>query len=100
METRRVYIPNKGAHNYAAAKEFGELIFCTDGYINRFAIGTAVRAIEFAMTDATMNDYLLITGLPVLNMLAAGIFVKKFSRLNLLLHDNNTGRYTVREVIL
>lgn len=97
---RKVYVPNKGSHDLSAAEKFGELIFITESYVNRYAVGTVVRAVEQQMQDASADDYILVTGLPVLNMIAAAVFAHKFGRLNLLLHKQQTGEYIVREMLL
>lgn len=93
---KKVFVTNKGGHNYSDAERFGELIFMTEGSQNRFAVSSTYRAFIDAMSDSNENDYLLITSMNVLNAIAAAIFARKHGRLNLLLF--NRGKYEAREL--
>ena len=44
-ERRKVYIVNKGVHDYSDAKRFGELVFLTEGSYN--ILSTSRMAREF-----------------------------------------------------
>ncbi|KKL89498.1 hypothetical protein LCGC14_1914160, partial [marine sediment metagenome] len=33
----KVYVTNKGGHSYEAAEKYGEIIYITEGTLNRFA---------------------------------------------------------------
>ena len=39
----KVYIVNKGGHNHEDAERFGELIFLSEGAINRYSTGSIYR---------------------------------------------------------
>lgn len=94
---RRVYIPNKSFHSFEGAKDFGDLIFITEGSVNRFNVNNVFRACLDAMFDARPEDYLLVSSLGILNAAAASIMAMKFGRINFLLFDNY-GKYVVREI--
>lgn len=94
--TRKVFIPNKGGHNYRDAERFGELIYVTEGNINRFAVSNIYRAFIDAMVDSHSNDFFVPTSMNVLNSIGAGVFVRKHGTLNLLLYKD--GAYTAREL--
>ena len=96
----KVYIPNKSLHNFSDAKRFGELVFCTEGTINREDVNYIARLVSTAMEGAEAGDYIMISSLSVINSIMCGIFVGKFSRLNLLLFDDDAQKYISRKIVL
>ena len=94
--TRKVYIPNKGGHDYSHAARFGEIIFVTEGTQNRFAIANIYRAFVDAMEGSDKMDYFLPSSMNILNAIGAAVFARKHGRLNFLLFRD--GEYIEREV--
>lgn len=92
----KVFIANKGSHDYKAAKKFGELVFLSEGELNKFAIGHLFRVFSDGLRDATEEDFFLPTSLPILSSLATGILVQKFGVVKYLLF--RAGVYVVRTV--
>lgn len=90
----KVFVPNRGTNDYSAAYEYGDLIFCSEGLINRKDILTMAKTMNDAMSDAEAEDYILITSLSSLCGVACGIFAARFHRLNLLIFDS--GEYHER----
>lgn len=85
----RVFIPNKGAHDYTAAEQFGDLVFITEGTINKFAIDTYYRtAIDF-MKDAEPQDFLLVTSLNSACSICAAILSRRFGIVHFLMFRRN-----------
>jgi hypothetical protein len=84
---RRVYITNKGCHDYEGAKRFGELIFLSDGIINPCSVGRMYREFFTILKHSRSCDYLLPTGLTISNMVASAIFSQLHGRLNLLIYS-------------
>ena len=95
---RKVFVPNKSPHDYSEAWDYGDLVFCTQGELNRLDVLTMQADIERAMVDATEDDYILISGLASLCSVACASFAHRFGRLNLLLFEN--GRYVARQLYL
>lgn len=93
---RRVYVPNKGLHDYTEAWDFGEVVFCTDGQLNRKDLLSMHSILDTAMSDATEDDYILLTSLTSLCAVACAIFASRFGRINLLIHDE--GKYLERSL--
>ena len=81
-----VWVPNDSTHDFDPAKEYGEIIYLTRGRINRFSTSKLYREFVDKMKDSTEKDYLILTGLTMLNVLAAAILVLKYKRLNLLIY--------------
>lgn len=92
----KVYILNKAAHDYSDARRFGELVFCTDGSLDKLDIQQMYREMSDAMTDSSPNDFILLTSLASLCSVACSVFVTMHSRLNLLIHTKDG--YVEREV--
>jgi hypothetical protein len=93
---KKVFICNKGGHNYEQALKFGELVYVTEGNVNRFNTSNFYRAFIDAMEGSNKEDYILITSLSILNAIAAAVFARKHGRVNFLLFSHDD--YTCREV--
>jgi len=85
---RKVYIVNKGGHDFSAAKDYGKLIFLTRGTINRFAVSHMYRVLNSELSKSDKYDYILAPGLTTLVAVACSIFANKHGRLNLLLYKD------------
>lgn len=93
-----VYILNKGAHDFSAAEEYGNLVFCTEGFLPKYQTTQMVRELQAAMKDCQANDYILLTSLTALCSIACAMFSHKHGRLNLLLHGKDG--YIERKIVL
>ncbi len=94
--TKKVYVTNRGGHSYEAAEKFGEIVYITEGTLNRFATNTLYRAFIDGMADSQPGDYILITSMSVVNAIGAAVFARKHGCLNLLLY--RSGEYILREL--
>lgn len=94
----KVFIPNKGSHNYSDAERYGEIVYVTKGEQNRYAIGTMVRSWVKVLRSSSPEDYILLSSLTNLCCIGAALFVLRHSRLNLLLFRND--RYIERKIEL
>ena len=91
-----VFIPNKSSHDFSDAHRFGDLVFLTVGTVKRYNTNSLYREMIDGLAGAEPQDYLLVSSLSILNLLAAAILSRKFGRLNLLLYCN--GVYVERIV--
>ena len=100
----KVFVVNRGGHNHTDAERFGELIFMSEGTINRYAVSQMYRQFVDHLKDSTEDDYILITGLSVMASVACSVFARIHGRLNLLLFKSSQsgeeGRYVERTVML
>ena len=98
-----VYIINKGVHDHSDAKRFGEIEYLTEGAINRYATSNMYREFTEKLKTSQPCDYLLPTGLTIMNMIACSIFVLLHGRLNLLIFKTckkgGAGRYIERRLV-
>lgn len=97
INAKRVYVPNKGPHNYSAAEQFGILIFCTEGQINRKDLNGMLESVKVALEDAIEDDYILLTGLTSLCIVACSLFAARFGRINLLMYEG--GEYLEQTLV-
>jgi len=93
---KKVYVTNRGGHSYEAAEKFGEIVYITEGTLNRFATSSLYRAFVDGMKDSQPQDYILITSMSIVNAIGAAVFARKHGCLNLLLY--RSGEYILREI--
>ena len=93
----KVYILNKGAHDFSPAKKYGELVYCTEGQLGKWNTSQMVRELSAAMADSEAEDYILLTSLSTLCSIACSMFSLKHKRLNLLIFKDSG--YIARKVI-
>jgi len=95
----KVYVINKGGHDYSDAKRFGELHFLSEGPISKFAISKIYRDFAMTLRESAPTDYILLTGLTVMACIACSCFSFLHSgKLNLLLFKN--GKYIERKLMI
>lgn len=97
-QKRKVFVPNKGGHDYSAAERFGQLIFVTEGYIDRWHVTHMYRAWAKVLEESGPDDYILETSLNTLCSVGAACFAYKHQRLNLLLFKD--GDYQERSLLI
>lgn len=98
--SKRVYILNDGGQDYSAAAEFGELVICTEGQLNKYDVASMYRQLTEVLDLSEPGDYLMVNSLATLGMVAAGIMSALHGELHLLLFDAKTGKYVSRDLNL
>jgi hypothetical protein len=95
---RRVYIVNDSGHRYDIAKKVvpdAELVPMTVGNVNP----TQVDRLSFELSEyiarSEKEDYLLLSGTPVLNALAGMLWILRHETCNLLIFDAKIQNYVV-----
>lgn len=83
---RNVFIPNVTWHNYTDAKRFGQLIQLTKGPIDQIDLDDIQDKITSKMVDFGLNahDWILVSGAPILNIIAVTVMLERFDVVNLL----------------
>lgn len=95
---RKVFVLNKGGHDYSDATRFGELVFCTEGSLAKEDIQQMYRVLYEPLQFSHADDYILITSLASLCSVGCAIFGAMHSRLNLLIFSQ--GRYDPHTIII
>ncbi len=86
---KKVYVTNKGPHNYSDAEAFGVLAYITDGLVDKFDISQMYRSCDEAMADSEPDDYILLTSLTSLCSVACAYFAAKHGELHVLIHKGD-----------
>ncbi len=79
-----VYVVNKGNHIYESASKFGEIKYLTEGKQNIFALNDLCDRINTVLSEITTQDYLLISGHILPNVIAINSIIKKLGSVKLL----------------
>lgn len=82
-----VWLVNKGGHNYAKLENFGRIIPLTTGAVNPFNPDRLMLNLGHFLRMASPEDYLAISGLPLLNALALAMWLRKFPVAHILQHS-------------
>lgn len=80
-----VFVVNKSSHDFSPAEEYGELVFLSEGPMNRYSTNNMIREFKEKMKDSTPDDYIVPCSLNVMNAIACALFTFKHGGLNLLL---------------
>ena len=94
----RVFVVNKGGHDFSGAERFGELVFLSEGQLSKFAVTKIYRQFAMKFRGSSPQDYVLLTGLTTMSCIACSCFTFLHGKLNLLLYKD--GRYIERTVLL
>ncbi len=90
----KVWIVNYAGHDYRDAERFGELTNLTEGTINPLRVDRLMVSMAYGIGKlADESDFLLISGTPTLNALAAMLWLRRFNSINLLQWNAQTKRY-------
>ena len=93
-----VYVVNKSSHDFSAAKDYGRIIFLSEGPMNRYAANHMHRQFAEIMKYSRKGDYIVPCSLNVMNIVAGAVFAQKHGTLNLLLFKE--GNYIERNLVL
>ena len=87
----KVYIPNRSIHDFSAAEEYGDLVFLSEGSVKKYATNLIYRQFNRILKKSDAEDYLLVTGLTSLNLVACYILTKLHGKVKLLLFKPGRG---------
>lgn len=84
----QVWIINDAGHDFSKAERFGALKRLTVGNINPFHLDRLARDLSVGIVqDATPDDYLLISGTPILSGLALHLWLTRHGACKVLQWD-------------
>jgi hypothetical protein len=96
FEMPKVYIINKSSHDFSEAERFGELVYLSEGPINRYAVNDIHRQFFEILKLSSPDDFIVSCSLNIMNIIATTIFVHQHKKLNLLLFKD--GEYIERNI--
>ena len=94
----KVYVVNNTHHNYSKAERYGKLVDVTKGKIPIFKTSTVRAMLEKGLAAFTKDDYLLISGPAMVNIMAATLLYNKFDTVKFLIFDAKQQDYVVRHL--
>ena len=94
----KVYVVNNANHDYSKAEQYGELMYVTRGKLPIFKTSTVRAMLEKGLVKFTKDDYLLISGPAIVNIIAATILYNKFDIVKFLVFDAKQQDYVVRHL--
>lgn len=96
----KVYIINKGTHDYSEAEKFGELVFLSEGNFHILSTSRMVREFTTKLKHSSPNDLIMPCSLSIMVGVACGIFSRQHNRLNLLIYivEKRIGKYKARTI--
>jgi len=98
MNKRVVFVVNRSGHDFSDAERFGELVFLSEGNVNKLALTKMYRDMSATLKDSSADDSILLSGPTNLCCIAVACFAYLHDIVNLLLfHD---GRYVTRKIVL
>lgn len=95
----RVFVTNFAGHDYTAAEQYGEIVPITKGYISFHSLDRVKYRVCEALEETTEEDWLLLSGIPVICVLAATYWYFKHKKIKMLVHDKKGGG-SYRELII
>lgn len=95
---RKVYIINKGGHDYTPAEKFGDLVYLSEGLLQKYNTSQMYRLSLERMRDSEPSDYIVLTSLSTFCAIACSVFAHKHGRLNLLLYKDDD--YVERQLVI
>lgn len=93
----KVFIINRSAHDFSDAERFGEIVYLSEGVYDPYSVAHMYRVFEEKLKDSTPEDYIVPTGLSIMQTVACSMFAVKHKRLNLLMFRD--GKYIERELV-
>lgn len=94
----KVFVVNKGGHDFSAAKKWGDVVFLTEGTFSACAVSSMYRNFSMAFRESSPDDYILLAGPSVMCSVACACFAYLHGCLNLLIYKGN--RYKDRRVVM
>lgn len=88
-----VWLVNQGGHDYRKAARYGRVLPLTTANVNPFAVDRLLVNLSQRLSMAQEQDYLVISGLALLNALVLAIWLAKFPKANILQWSVNGSNY-------
>ena len=93
-----VFITNFSAHDYGSARQHGNLRPITSGSLNLLKVDRLLTTAIEELKLSTPDDFLLISGPPVMCALCLAIWLTMHVKCNLLIFDAKEREYVVRPI--
>ena len=88
-----VWLTNKGGHDYTSLEKYGRIIPLTTGAINPFNPDRLMVQLGHHLSMAKKNDYVGVSGLPIVTALVVTMWLEKFPQVHLLQWSIRADKY-------
>jgi hypothetical protein len=88
-----VWIINEGGHDYKKAEKYGRLMPMTTGSVNPFNPDRLMVIVSNRLRVATAQDFLVVSGSPMLNAIAVSMWLIRFKVCNVLHWSHRDDEY-------
>jgi hypothetical protein len=96
-QNKKVFVVSKSGHDFSDARRYGELVTISEGIVDKWEINHMHRIASEAMKGSSSEDYILLSGLPSLQVMCCSFFAAAHQRLNLLIFKD--GKYLERTIV-
>lgn len=86
-EAPRVFITNYAGHDYGNTREYGEFVWITKGYVSFQSLDRVKYQVAEKVAESRKQDWLCLSGTPLISVLAVLIWYHKHKVVNLLVWD-------------
>lgn len=94
----KVWITNYAGHDFSPAEKYGTLEYITKGYVSFQSLDRVKYHIAESLSASSPDDYLLISGRPIISVLAVLIWFQMHHQVKILNWDQKTNTY--REMLI
>lgn len=90
----RVFVTNLAGHDYTKAEKYGTIVPITHGYVSFQSLDRVKFQITEEINKTRPQDWLLLSGTPLLSVIAATVWFAIHHQINLLVYDQkDNGKY-------
>lgn len=100
MEAVRVFVTNYAGHDYEDAKEYGEFVWITRGYVSFQSLDRVKYTIAEQVVKSGPEDWLLLSGKPIISAIAVLIWFSRHKKVKMLVWDQKSKGKKYRELII
>ncbi len=87
-----VFIVNHAGHDYSEAEKWGNLVSITSGHVSQGSLDRLLYDVN-CISKSEPIDWLLPSGLLILNVIATALWLRKHGELRLLVRDRKYSTY-------
>lgn len=95
----KVFVTNFAGHDYTKAEKYGTITWITKGYVSFHSLDRVKFRICEALVDCREDDWLLLSGIPMICVVSALYWYHRHKKVKLLVHDKK-GNGDYRELII
>lgn len=92
----RVWVVHNRGHDLTEATKYGDITSLVEGNVNVFDLSSRLAEIREKLREAQEEDFILLSGYALLNVIATGILLEKFGNLKILVFDGVRRDYKLR----